>query len=191
LGRDDRRRPRDATPAVDREACAELVRAHYAGIYRFLLHLTRDPDRAADLTQETFAAAWAGLAGFQGRAAPGTWLHRIAYGKFVDAARRAASARVLAETLARRWEDASSSPGPLDSLLADERAGRLGAALQALADESDRVVLVLHYLQGLSFREMAGVLGEPAGTVKWRTSRALERLRALLAGEFDHESEDA
>ena len=45
----------------------------------------------------------------------------------------------------------------------------------------------LHYLQGLSYREMAVVLEEPTGTVKWRTSEALNRLRALLGDEVpDH-----
>jgi DNA-directed RNA polymerase specialized sigma24 family protein len=42
-------------------------------------------------------------------------------------------------------------------------------------------------LQGLSYREMASVLDEPTGTVKWRTSEALNRLRALLSDEVpDH-----
>jgi DNA-directed RNA polymerase specialized sigma24 family protein len=36
---------------------------------------------------------------------------------------------------------------------------------------AERDVVVLHYLQGLSYEEMADVLGQPSGTVKWRTSR--------------------
>jgi DNA-directed RNA polymerase specialized sigma24 family protein len=46
---------------------------------------------------------------------------------------------------------------------------------------------VLHYLQGLSYRQMAAVLDEPTGTVKWRTAEALNRLRAMLGDEVpDH-----
>jgi DNA-directed RNA polymerase specialized sigma24 family protein len=42
-------------------------------------------------------------------------------------------------------------------------------------------------LQGLSYRDMASVLDEPTGTVKWRTAEALHRLRALLCDEVsDH-----
>jgi len=44
----------------------------------------------------------------------------------------------------------------------------------------DRDVIVLHYLQGLSYRELAEVLGQPTGTVKWRTREALENLRRAL-----------
>jgi RNA polymerase sigma factor (sigma-70 family) len=62
----------------------------------------------------------------------------------------------------------------------------LYSALDEL-DSADRTLLVLHYLQGLSYREMALVLDEPSGTVKWRTSEALKCLRILLAEEVsDH-----
>ena len=81
---DDQRLVNDLR-AGRRDACAELVRAHYQAVYRFLVHLTRDVHRAEDLTQETFAAAWEKRATFEGRSTPATWLHRIAYTKFIDA----------------------------------------------------------------------------------------------------------
>jgi DNA-directed RNA polymerase specialized sigma24 family protein len=48
------------------------------------------------------------------------------------------------------------------------------------------VLLVLHYLQGLSYREIADVTGEPTGTVKWRIRLALDRMRTLLTAEKPH-----
>jgi RNA polymerase sigma-70 factor (ECF subfamily) len=169
-----------------REACAELVRAHYAGVYRFLLHLTRDGGRAEDLTQDTFAAAWEKIGAFEGRSGFRTWLHRIAYHKFVDARR---AERYRPATAAPLAEEIAPGPGPLDAAIAGDRARRLYQALDRL-DADDRALLVLHYLQGLSYREMADVLGEPAGTVKWRTSLALTRLRDLLPAEGDtHDAE--
>jgi RNA polymerase sigma-70 factor (ECF subfamily) len=148
-------------------------------VYRFLLHLTRDVHAAEDLTQETFAAAWQKLATFEARAAIGTWLHRIAYTKFVDARRAEGRAAVLRESL---HEPPVSSADPLETMMADEEAQRLYQLLYSL-DISERTVLVLHYLQGLSYREMAAVLDEASGTVKWRTSEALNRLRVLLNEE--------
>ena len=165
------------------EACAELVRGHYEKVYRFLLHLTRDVHAAEDLTQETFAAAWAKLATFQGRAALGTWLHRIAYTKFIDARRAEGRAAVLRESL---LETPLSPADPIETMMADEEAQRLYQLLYSL-DVSERTVLVLHYLQGLSYREMASVLEESSGTLKWRTSEAIHRLRVLLNDEVpDH-----
>jgi RNA polymerase sigma-70 factor, ECF subfamily len=165
------------------EARAELVRAHYRAVYRWLVHLTRDVHQAEDLTQETFAAAWEKIATFQGRAALATWLHRIAYTKFIDARR---AARRAAGALERLAGPAVSPPDPLDAVTADDEARRLYRALNGLG-APERTVLVLHYLQGLSYREMAAVLDEPVGTVKWRTAEALNRLRAVLGDEVpDH-----
>jgi RNA polymerase sigma-70 factor, ECF subfamily len=161
------------------EACAELVRAHYQAVYRFLAHLCRDAHRAEDLTQETFAAAWEKIATFQGRSSLATWLHRIAYTKFLDARR---AERRAAGAFERRTGPAAPPAGPLDVAAADDEARRLYRALDEL-DAPERALLVLHYLQGLSYREMAAVLGEPTGTVKWRTAEALSRLRALLGDE--------
>jgi RNA polymerase sigma-70 factor (ECF subfamily) len=161
------------------EACAELVRAHYQAVYRFLAHLCRDAHRAEDLTQETFAAAWEKIATFQGRSALATWLHRIAYTKFLDARR---AERRAAGACERRTGPAAPPAGPLDAAAADDEARRLYRALDEL-DAPERALLVLHHLQGLSYREMAAVLGEPTGTVKWRTAEALNRLRALLGEE--------
>jgi RNA polymerase sigma-70 factor (ECF subfamily) len=165
------------------EACTGLVRAHYQGVYRFLAHLTRDVHQAEDLTQETFAAAWERIATFQGRSNLATWLHRIAYTKFIDAQR----AQRRAAGLLERLPSPEASPSdPFDAVMADDEARRLYRALDGL-DTPERTLLVLHYLQGLSYREMAAVLDEPTGTVKWRTAEALHCLRALLSDEVpDH-----
>jgi RNA polymerase sigma-70 factor (ECF subfamily) len=165
------------------EACAELVRAHYETVYRFLVHLTRDVHQAEDLTQETFAAAWEKIAMFQGRATLSTWLHRIAYTKFIDAQRAERRAAGMLEGL---MIPEVSPSDPWDALMADDEAQRLYRALQGLG-APERTLLVLHYLQGLSYREVAAVLDEPTGTVKWRTGVAVNRLRALLSDEVpDH-----
>jgi RNA polymerase sigma-70 factor (ECF subfamily) len=163
-----------------------LVRAHYQAVYRFLVHLARDVHAAEDLTQETFATAWRKIDTFQGRAGLATWLHRIAYTKFIDAQRSRRRAEALLERLKGQY---AASADPLERVMAYDEARNLYRALDGL-DGSGRAVLVLHYLQGLSYREMAAVLDEPAGTVKWRTSEALERLRALLSEEVpDHATE--
>jgi RNA polymerase sigma-70 factor (ECF subfamily) len=166
-----------------REACAELIRVHYQTVYRFLVHLTRDVHEAEDLTQETFAAAWTNIPRFQGRASLATWLHRIAYTRFVDGRRAGRRALALADRL---LSPGASPADPLDIVAADDEAQQLYGALYQL-DPEMRAPLVLHYLQGLSYREMAGVLREPTGTVKWRTCEALVRLRALWNSEVrDH-----
>ncbi len=165
------------------EACAEVVRKHYGRIYGFLLHLSGQMSEAEDLTQETFAAAWAGMAKFRGRVSIGTWLHRIAYSKFIDMKRRGKRGQAALEELVKDRRDAGDVRKPMDEAIANERSRSVYAAVEEL-DPADREVIVLHYFQGLSFRQMGTVLDEPIGTVKWRTSRALGRLKISLDGRI-------
>ncbi len=173
----------DGIRAGRREDCARLVHEHYQAIYRFGLHLTRSEADAEDLTQETFSTAWEKFAAFQGRSTLRTWLHQIAYRKFVDGRRAGRRSAALVEGLKARG--ACAHPGLLEAAENDEETQQLYAALEQV-DTMDRALLALHYIQGLSYREMADVTGEPAGTVKWRTSRALSRLRTILTTEKPH-----
>ncbi len=168
----------DRILAGQQQACTELVDAHHEAIYRFLAHLCRDAHWAEDLAQETFTAAWSRLGSFNGKASLATWLHRIAYCKFVDA-RRQRRRRVPAESAVPVEQVRAAEAAPIDAVLADERERQLYQALGRL-DSGDREVLVLHYFQGFSFSEMADVLGIRTGLAKWRTSQALGRLRVLI-----------
>jgi RNA polymerase sigma-70 factor (ECF subfamily) len=160
---------------------AELVRLHHASVYRLLANLTRDTHLAEDLCQETFTTAWTKLAGFRGDCAVGTWLHRIAYRRFLDWRRSAERTKALSDGIERRI-----AANPLVGLVEDEEARALWDSLGRL-DDADREVLALHYLQDLSYREIADITGEPVGTIKWRTSAALGRLRRLLATDQNDE----
>ncbi|MHC4482584.1 MAG: RNA polymerase sigma factor [Planctomycetota bacterium] len=164
-----------------REACEQLICQHYRSIYRFMAYLTRDVSLAEELTQETFASAWAGIDRFTGRAAFGTWLHQIAYRKFIDSRRRLQRDAALMAAWKESRNDAQETFDPLYQLTADENLSLLYEAMCKL-ESPEYAVIVLHYIQGLSFRQVAEVMGEPAGTVKWRTSRALKKLRQYLTG---------
>jgi len=158
---------------------------HYDRIYRFLAHMCRQEHVAEDLTQETFAAAWAAMGRFNGSSSLLTWMHQIARNKFLDHCRRERrSAQVAADEHPGRDFERRD---PLANLLADEQDRQLGRALAALAPES-REAVVLHYSQGLSYRDMAHVLGEPVGTVKWRISQAMKELKAIWASGEKHDS---
>jgi RNA polymerase sigma-70 factor (ECF subfamily) len=178
----------DEIRAGRREACAQLIHDHYERVYRFLVHLARDPNQAEDLTQDTFAAAWQKIDDFDARSSLATWLHRIAYGKFVDAYRSERRQSDLLKQVAHKQP--ITEAGPLEMAAAADDARKLYAALDRL-DESERLLLVLHHLQGLSYQEMVEVLQEPSGTIKWRTSQALARLRSLLTQETHHERSQA
>ncbi|MFC1635835.1 RNA polymerase sigma factor [Planctomycetota bacterium] len=167
-----------------RKAYKIIICEHYKSIYRFAFYLSDDVNLAEDLTQETFVSAWANISRYKGRASLGTWLHRIAYHKFIDWQRRRERHAGLAAGLKEGSPDERTNPNPLHQLAKDEHIHLLYEAMHKL-DSSEYIAIVLHYIQGFSFREMAGVLDEPAGTIKWRTSQALKRLRAFLTGRIE------
>jgi RNA polymerase sigma-70 factor, ECF subfamily len=169
--------------AGNHEACVELIGQYHAPIYRLLVHLCRDAHLAEDLAQESFLAAWAKIGSFHADSSLKTWLHKIAYRKFIDDHRR--QERTVATQSGGPIEQVQSRlPSPYDTAVVGEQTHRLYQALDRL-EPAQRDVLVLHYLQGLSYEELADMLDQPSGTVKWRTRKALDALRAVLEKKED------
>jgi len=181
VGRIDQRQNLKKLRQGQREAYEAVVLQHYRPIYRFMAYLTRDTGLAEELTQETFASAWANIDCFRRQASFGTWLHRIAYSKFIDTTRRLQRNTALMDSLKEEKDGAQENSNPLHKLTADEHSRLLYEAMRSLKP-SEYIVLLLHYIQGLSFRQVAKVLDQPVGTVKWQTSKALKKLKASLTG---------
>lgn len=167
-----------------RQACEAAVRENYAAIYRFMVYLTGDWTLAEDLTQETFTAAWVNIDNYKAKASLSTWLHSIAYRKFIDSGRKLKRYGRLMNKLKQDKPDQMQTIDPLARLMADEQLGVLYENVQKL-DPPQYVAILLHYIQGLSFRQMSEILDQSVGTVKWRTSNALKKLKALLADRIE------
>jgi len=171
--------------AGDHAAFDALFERHAAQVLGFLLPLTGSRAEAEDLVQDVFLAAYRAHASFQGRAKPISWLLGIAIRRWRDGGRRG-----RLETLALDDEGAADEcergfprQAALDTQVLD--ASALSQALSALPTPF-RAALLLVASQGFTYREAADILGEPAGTVKWRVSEAARQMRALLtAGEED------
>ena len=158
-------------------AFAELLRRHQGKVRGLLLRLCCDRTLADDLAQEVFLRAYRGLWGFEGRSSFGTWLYRISYNAYLNHSTRVRKWSSLptaydAETAAP--DDALSPPR------ADLRRD-LEAAVATLPQRY-RGVVVLYYLQDLSYPEIAEILDVPLGTVKTHLHRAKRLLRAKLHG---------
>ena len=165
----------------DRATCEELVRENYAAVYRFLLNLTGDTEMAADCTQDAFRIAWQKLADFGGRASISSWLHRIAYNRFIDVYRKNRREHRLHESFQAEQPGEIGQVSPCATSLRDA-SQYLAEAVKQLPDEQ-RAIVALHYFEGLSITDTSAVVGEPVGTVKWRLSTALKRLRSIVDAE--------
>jgi RNA polymerase sigma-70 factor, ECF subfamily len=171
--------------AKDSAAFEEVVERHYQPVYRQLWHLCGDAEVAADLTQETFVQAWKSLPSFAGRSSLRTWISVIA----VRVWRRWRQGNERGETVpleevAETLPDPALSPAEaLDLHCAQEAVHGALLALPAIYREA----LVLFYLQGLKYHEIAGALDIPLGTVKSRLHGGLLRMRAALERAPDAE----
>lgn len=133
-------------------------------------------DEAPDVVQDAMVKAYRNLHRFRPGGPFRAWLLRIVTNESSNR-RRSAGRRVQ---LALRVHNASSSgdaaPSPEELVVAHERQQMLAAAVSRLS-AADRRVIALRWFAELSEAEMATALSCAAGTVKSRTSRALERLR--------------
>ncbi len=182
----------------DEAAFELLVHRHQAKIYRLAYALTHDPEEAKDLTQEAFIRAYQGLSGFRGTARFGTWLHRIVVNVSIDHHRRRSTLVQVSYDESPAGEDppgvtvADPAPGPDAPLDRKALAEGLRDAIRTLPPEQ-RATVVLREVEGLSYREIAGVMGCSIGTVMSRLHygrrRLRERLRPFLEGESRAEGE--
>jgi RNA polymerase sigma factor (sigma-70 family) len=160
-------------------AYAELV-LRYQDVAVRTAHVISPDGDAEDAAQEAFIKAYRALSRFRPGAPFRPWLLQIVANEARNR-RRSAGRRqglVLRAAEDRPLDDAA--PSPESAVLAHERREALLAAINALRDE-DREVIGARYFLELSEAETADALGIPRGTVKSRLSRALERLRAVVA----------
>ncbi len=159
-----------------RRAFEQLYRRHSGDVYGLCLRLTGRRESAEDCTQETFIAAWRGLARFEARAGLATWLHRIAVNAVVTR-RRTPAARL--EALTASGEDAHLSVAGADM----EHPLDLERAIAGLP-EGARHVLVLVGIYGHTHAEAGAMLGLAEGTCKAQ----LHRARTLLGQQLNEET---
>ncbi len=170
--------PDDAPLTWTAPSWDEIVRQHSTRVFRLAYRLTGNRHDAEDLTQEVFVRVFRSIASYS----PGTfegWLHRITTNLFLDQARRKQRLRfdALPDDFADRVAGALPSPG--DGHADDLYDPDVELALAALSP-AFRVAVVLCDVEGLSYDEIAAVLGVKVGTVRSRIHRGRKLLRAAL-----------
>ena len=157
----------------------DVVRDHGTRVYRIAYRLTGNRYDAEDLTQEVFVRVFRSLE----RYTPGSfegWLHRITTNLFLDGVRRKQRIRFdsLPENAEDRFPGRDRSPADdhADAMFDDD----IQRALDELSPEF-RAAVVLCDVEGLSYEEVADVLGIKLGTVRSRIHRGRSQLREALA----------
>ena len=170
--------------AGEMAALATLVERYQPALTGYLDRLVgADWALAQDLTQETFLRVLRQHA-TRGDRSFKSWLYAIATNLARDHFK--SSSTRLSTPLASEHEVwiRDDVPGPEEHVLRGEQRATLVDALNLLGMEF-RTTLWLRFYGDLSLQEIADTLGIPVGTVKWRLSTGLRRLRSLLASSAD------
>jgi RNA polymerase sigma-70 factor (ECF subfamily) len=163
----------------DSRAYALLVEEHQTLAFRTAYLLTGTAADAEDAVQEAFVKAYRALDRFRAGSPFRPWLLAIVANEARNRRRSAGRRERLALRAAEDPLSGGAVPSPEAALLDAERREELLDAVNELR-EDDRLAIACRYFLGLSEEETASALGWRRGTVKSRTSRALDRLRAAL-----------
>ena len=184
----------DRFAAGDDGALGDVYDLAGPAVYGFLKGLCRDPQRAEDLTQETFLRIHRARGLFRPGSPVLPWAYTIARRLFLDEVRARRAERVVAASggsagegsapdgeAARGFETATAGPSA-EELFADQELARaLDEALSQLPEAQASAFRLLKG-EGLSIAEVAGIMGTTRGAVKLRAHRAYLTLRGLLRG---------
>jgi len=172
----------DTTGSDREQRFLGLIRENEARLRRICRVYGRASGTEEDLYQDILVEVWRSLGSFEGRAAPGTWLYRVALNTALTHGRRRAGRRESAlEETAVADHASGASVAADEALEAAERLELLYAAIERL-DDTDRALVML-YLDERSYREMAEVLGISESHVGVKLHRIRKRMGDWLAEE--------
>ena len=172
----------EACQRGEREAFRALFEKHKDKVYSIALRYCGDADIAMDIAQETFLKLFSSIGSFRGDSSFESWLYRLVVNSCFDQKRRTRRLMPLMD----EFLDALRAPGEsaLDEVVRAERGSRVRSVVGSLPPEQ-RMMIVLRYTQGLSYEEIAAILGCSTGTIASRLNRVhkvLERRLSRVAG---------
>jgi RNA polymerase sigma-70 factor (ECF subfamily) len=178
----------------DEAAFEELVGRHQQRVFRLLMRMMGSREEAEDVAQETFLSLHRHGRRFRGDSRFSTFVYRVAANAALNRRRTLGRGRARIEKLKVRnlaGDDLPVSPrNPEDATAGAELSARVREALQTLSP-SLRMPVIFYDIEGLSYGEIAKILGIAEGTVKSRIHRARRALRDELRSILPKADQDA
>jgi RNA polymerase sigma-70 factor, ECF subfamily len=167
----------------DKEAYRELVERYQGRLFSCAFDILKNREDAEDVVQEALVKAYLSLPEFQRRSSLYTWLYRIVYNMSIDFRRkivRQGGAPVeLDEAVSLGTEERHYSD-PAGVVLRKQQSRKIQHALSEISEDHRRVI-VLRELEGMSYEEIASVVGISRGTVMSRLHYARKKLQQALS----------
>lgn len=162
----------------DADAFEQLVVAYRDQVFRLALRMCGNEADADEVAQEAFLSAWKALPNFRGDSRFSTWLYQLTSHAAIDLMRR--KKRQIAAEDITEVSAPDPAPGPQQQAEQSETRQAVRDAMAQLSPEY-RQIVVLRFLQELSYEEIGAVLKLPPGTVKSRLNRAKAQLKDILS----------
>lgn len=162
----------------DADAFEQLVVAYRDQVFRLALRMCGNEADADEVAQEAFLSAWKALPNFRGDSQFSTWLYQLTSHAAIDLMRR--EKRQIAAEDITEVSAPDPAPGPQQQAEQSETRQAVRDAMAQLSPEY-RQIVVLRFLQELSYEEIGAVLKLPPGTVKSRLNRAKSQLKGILS----------
>jgi RNA polymerase sigma-70 factor (ECF subfamily) len=162
----------------DERAATRLVERHSGAVGRFVTSLG-ERDAAQELVQDTFVRAFGALESWRDDASFRSWLFTIARRLVLDRRRSARRGREVASLDDEGAADVAGGDDVLGGVIAAESAVRLRAAVATLTP-TQREVFLLRVVEGMSYREIAGVAATTEGAARVHYHNALRAVRDYL-----------
>jgi RNA polymerase sigma-70 factor (ECF subfamily) len=170
----------ELTQRGDHDAFRVLVDRHSRAVYRLAWRMTANSHEAEDIVQETFLRAYKQLKRFDGRAAFGTWVHRIAVNCSLDLIRARKRRQLHDDDDDRILPNVpASDPSPERVIQSAQIRELLDHAMRGLSD-MERCAFTLRHHDGLGIEEISRTLGVQPNAAKHSIFRALKKLRRVL-----------
>jgi RNA polymerase sigma-70 factor (ECF subfamily) len=163
----------------DRAAQKSIYKLYRERVHNIVFYSLGDAVFAEDVSQAIFLKIFRALPGFRFESSLATWIYRIALNECLNQNRRTGAQYVPLDAILGSGDDIDTTLLPD---LEHERSQRQEIIQQAVMELSPklRTVVVLKYVEGLSYEEIARVLDCSIGTVASRLSRALSGLESRL-----------
>jgi len=158
----------------DADAFEQLVVAYRDQVFRLALRMCGSEADADEVAQEAFLSAWKALPNFRGESQFSTWLYQLTTHAAIDLMRQIAADDITEVSAA------DPAPSPQQQAEQSEQREIVRDAILQLAPEQ-REVVVLRFMEELSYEEIGAVLKLPSGTVKSRLNRAKAQLKEILS----------
>lgn len=183
----------------ERDAYRFIVERYQDRIIALAYDVLKNRAEAEDVAQEAFVKAFLALDSFKAESSFYTWLYRIAYHMAIDMRRKSSRREALG---ALGSGDADGKENPIENTLAapgelspealydrKQRASCIDSALKEVSPEH-RAIILMREVDGLSYDEIAEVVGISKGTVMSRLHYARKRIQAALSSIWNGDNDD-